>query len=768
MNHLIISREYPPSAYPLGGIGTYVAHIAHLLAEHGETVHVIGQQWAGAPLAREVQCDGKLIIHRVSLEQPLPSTPSEGFEHAGEILRAMAQSDLWTQAFSWQAALLAESLVNEAAIDCIEGQDWEAPLYYFLLRRSMGLGPRRTPPCFVHFHTPTQFICHYNDWSIGRPWHLTMKRLEDYAIQSADAALCPSRFLTGQMEAHYGLEAGSVEHIPLPIGRTQFITRSPEVWRAGTICYFGRMEPRKGVMEWIEAAVSVARVRKNLRFEFIGSDTPLTGSGHSCRAAVEAAIPYALKSCFTFIDALPREELWARLAQARIVVVPSRWENFPNTCVEAMSTGLPVLASPNGGMAEMIEDGRNGWVSSSGYPHDLADALRRALDTPADSLAAMGSDAAAAIRTLCDNERTVERHLEFRSRLAALGARRSLSVPSGHASTFVRSKVATAIAPLRRQAPSPGTNELGGIAVVLASAEPDTLAASIFALEAQSRAPMAIVVDAESLQPALFKRIEDYCRRASSHLMVGGDDDNRRGLARLLAENHLRPLGVAILEAGCRCAPNFVESVEVCLSRNARVGVVSGWFGSSRESRIVIPSPPSRPYQWVQNDVSPASAFRATALRELDWVGQVRGARVAVREVALAVLMNGWSGTTYPAVFGHQVTSANDVEQAMSSVSRRQVIAQLRSRFPQQVSSDGDELLDLFETGSMLGLLPPPVPASLTVRDILRMPWTAKVDLGARALKEPGMAAKWVAERSRAITRAAITLPLRAARKTTS
>ncbi len=51
MRHLIVCREYPPVPYPPGGIGTYVANIARLLAEAGEEVHVIGPRWAGAPEA---------------------------------------------------------------------------------------------------------------------------------------------------------------------------------------------------------------------------------------------------------------------------------------------------------------------------------------------------------------------------------------------------------------------------------------------------------------------------------------------------------------------------------------------------------------------------------------------------------------------------------------------------------------------------------------------------------------------------------------------
>ena len=42
MRHLIICREFPPALG--GGIGTYAANMSRLLAEHGETVHVISQR----------------------------------------------------------------------------------------------------------------------------------------------------------------------------------------------------------------------------------------------------------------------------------------------------------------------------------------------------------------------------------------------------------------------------------------------------------------------------------------------------------------------------------------------------------------------------------------------------------------------------------------------------------------------------------------------------------------------------------------------------
>jgi len=122
MNHLIISREYPPAPYSGGGIGTYVDHMSRLLAQRGETVHVIGQLCPAAQSPREVHCDGRLTVHRVPLDNPL-ELPTVDRATDQAILDSFRESVLPLQAFLWQAALLAEWLIDHNAIDIVEAQE---------------------------------------------------------------------------------------------------------------------------------------------------------------------------------------------------------------------------------------------------------------------------------------------------------------------------------------------------------------------------------------------------------------------------------------------------------------------------------------------------------------------------------------------------------------------------------------------------------------------------------------------------------------------
>ncbi|MGH7718160.1 MAG: glycosyltransferase family 4 protein, partial [Gemmatimonadaceae bacterium] len=465
MRHAIVCPEYPPAPIPPGGIGTYVLHVARLLALHGETVHVVGRLWEGAPKPVEESCDGRLIVHRVPLEDGAPSAAaglhSSHTTSDPRVARALLASDFPPQCFSWQAALLLERLVEDEGIDTIESQEWEAPLYYFQLRRAMGLGPARRPPCIVHLHSPSEWIVRHNDWDEGYPYFVHARRFETHSIAAADAWLCPSRYLARQAEARFALPTGAIHSIPLPLGDSPLLERDEETWRHGSICYVGRLEPRKGVIEWVDAALDLARRHRSLRFEFVGANLPYT-NGWTVREVLERKIPDGLKPQFVFHDSQNREGRLDLLRRARAAVVPSRWENFPNTCVEAMCSGLPVIASREGGMAEMIEDGKTGWLAPSADARGLTEALTRAVEAPAPSLAEMGRRASESIRGMCENGSIAARHVELRQRLATAGAARSLRVPVILPSSSVGGFTAE---PARRVA---ARTDADGLAIVVA------------------------------------------------------------------------------------------------------------------------------------------------------------------------------------------------------------------------------------------------------------------------------------------------------------
>ncbi|MBD1995861.1 glycosyltransferase [Leptolyngbya sp. FACHB-541] len=688
MKHLIICGEYPPAPFPPGGIGTYVMHIARLLAESGETVHVITQLWAGAAKQIEEKCQGRLIIHRVPLDDwdsfLLRSPNSE--QRAKEV-KALSQSCFPAQAFSWQASLLAEQLVEEEGIDLIEAQDYEAPLYYFQLRRALGLGPKQTPPCLIHLHSPTEFIAQHNDWDISLPNLLTAKRLEDYSIGAADALLCPSQYFASQAETHYGLTKGSIQVIPLPIGDNPTLKRDSETWQQGNISYIGRLERRKGVLEWIEAAVEVAESYPTAQFEFIGTNC-LGSHRISGEEFVERQIPDHLKARFHFRGRQNRSVLPRFLRRSRVAVVPSRWENFPNTCVEAMCSGLPVIASPEGGMVEMIKDGETGWLANSASSQSLATVLKRALETPSAEMAEMGDKAAFSIRQMCDNERILEKHLELRQQLVDHKAKRSLCLPVN--------------LPWQKQ---PLSNESAhrvaktdaeGIAVVVSCFnDGEILDKCLQSLANQSQKPIKIViVDSGSTDEQTLKGL----RQAEwDGLQIiqnkKGDPVSAKNLGiKTILQSECKPLGFAFFEAKHIFYPNFIETCESTLRKCPEVGVVSCWAREGGSEQAWVKPCPSFPYQWLTNEAVPFSVVRTETLHEVNQFRAEMHQGYEDWDLLNAILAAGWVAVTLPEILADDWSGNSSVLNMPSIHAHGRMRREMLERFPGLVARDAQEI----------------------------------------------------------------------------
>jgi glycosyltransferase involved in cell wall biosynthesis len=80
--------------------------------------------------------------------------------------------------------------------------------------------------------------------------------------------------------------------------------------------------------------------------------------------------------------ALPRDEALRVVAGATAAVLPSAWENLPHSAVEALSVGVPVVATAVGGVPEVVLDGENGLLVPPGDQEALAAAIRRVLEEP--------------------------------------------------------------------------------------------------------------------------------------------------------------------------------------------------------------------------------------------------------------------------------------------------------------------------------------------------------------------------------------------------
>lgn len=140
---------------------------------------------------------------------------------------------------------------------------------------------------------------------------------------------------------------------------------------------FGRMERRKGVHNLLRAFLSLGR--DDWQLSFVGGDTDSAPMRVSMREYVASMA--VGDSRVSFVDSIPRWDLPEVVRAHDVVAIPSRWECWPNTALEAFSQNRPVLATPVGGLTELVEPGVSGWLTPGADWRSLAAELGRLLDS---------------------------------------------------------------------------------------------------------------------------------------------------------------------------------------------------------------------------------------------------------------------------------------------------------------------------------------------------------------------------------------------------
>ena len=131
--------------------------------------------------------------------------------------------------------------------------------------------------------------------------------------------------------------------------------------RGSHIGCIGRIAPEKGQREFLEAASLIHRALPECRFSIYGaplfSDADATRYDADVRAAA-AGLPVEFQGWVT--------DVYTALAHLDLVLVPSAsHEATTRVILEAFAAGVPVIAFPSGGIPEVVEDGRTGWLAGS-------------------------------------------------------------------------------------------------------------------------------------------------------------------------------------------------------------------------------------------------------------------------------------------------------------------------------------------------------------------------------------------------------------------
>lgn len=216
---------------------------------------------------------------------------------------------------------------------------------------------------------------------------------QQLAYGSADAVTSNAAPVARRIERDLGIPAARIHHIPNGIDLAWWdaalrepcpVAFDPERLHVGLV---GRIEPEKNHALLVRA---LGRLDPSLRAKtkvwFVGSEDAQS----SCRRAVETEIEsQGLAAQVEFVR--PQRNVAPLVAGLDLLALPSRHEAFPNAVIEAMASGVPVVATRVGDIEALVDEGRSGFVVDEGDEAALADRLDRVLRMAPETRRALGA-----------------------------------------------------------------------------------------------------------------------------------------------------------------------------------------------------------------------------------------------------------------------------------------------------------------------------------------------------------------------------------------
>jgi glycosyltransferase involved in cell wall biosynthesis len=234
------------------------------------------------------------------------------------------------------------------------------------------LGLTRVYPSVAHLHTPLPIIAQHNEM----PSSVDTKcasRLERLAVERADMVTSPSQLLIDSLRRIGWLKSARTRTIPHSIDWPCWADSPSPASTTPLALYVGRMEPRKAPELLVKALEIIAN-------EVPGATGLFIGRSNGARNGVEysqwlRSLASASGLC-KLIPEIPRKDLIRYLSQARVFVLPSRYDSYGLAAIEAMAAGRPVVISDTVGCSELVEGTEAGRTFPSGNAEALAEALK--------------------------------------------------------------------------------------------------------------------------------------------------------------------------------------------------------------------------------------------------------------------------------------------------------------------------------------------------------------------------------------------------------
>ena len=365
MRILMVTHNYPRFAGDHAG--SFVARLASGLVSRGHVVRVVAPHAPDVPTSEVV--DGVEIRRFRFGTDGMERVAYRGDLHQRSAFDPSAIVGIPAMLLAYAAAVRRES---RQFLPNVIHAHWWFPGGAFAVRS----------------RTPTVITCHGSDVRLldrGGPL-LAFGRA---TLRRAAAVTCVSEFLTRDVTRIVPELQGQVRTIYMPLDLTPFerVSAIPKV-DPPVILFVGNLVPSKGTSVLLDAFAALHRGGVRCTLRIVGRGAQEAVLRQQARAlGIDAQVEWA--------GFVPQGRIASEYAAATVVALPSRGqaEGLGLVLAEALLSGTAVVASPAGGIPEVVRDGETGLIARDGDAAHLAAQIRRLLEDPGlrERLTAAGS-----------------------------------------------------------------------------------------------------------------------------------------------------------------------------------------------------------------------------------------------------------------------------------------------------------------------------------------------------------------------------------------
>ena len=379
MRVALLTTEYPTERVFAGGLASYVRRVGHALAQAGHEAEVftLSDRW-------ERTRDGPIPLHRVP-------EAGEWASRAQRLPYAWRHDDFAELLGSaWRLARALRRRHREAPFDVVQASNYRSPGLVATVRPVAPMVTRLSSLADLWdraYAKPPSPAARLRSWA------------EAWQIRRSAAAYAPSQLLAEASARAFGRPVRVVEP-PFSVAQATAAVGLPPPGFAPESygLFFGSMGLLKGCDRLVRVLPDLLDRCPDLRFVFVG---------RVFRSALgdpfDECIARALGSYGDRVVVLrerQHSELFPLVAHARVVVLPSRMDNLPNSCLEAMALGRVVVATRGASFEQLITHEASGLLVPQDDDIELAARILDAWHMAPEARRRMGAAARARVERL--------------------------------------------------------------------------------------------------------------------------------------------------------------------------------------------------------------------------------------------------------------------------------------------------------------------------------------------------------------------------------